>query len=168
MSLFIHTSKELGLQPIAETSTTQRHPLGMKVEARDNATTAYGMGTFVYLKGVADTAVGSWVTINYDDGSTALLAANAIGPVGIAMSANVASQYGWYQIRGKGVGKALTGYADNALVFATATAGSVDDAVVDGDMVHLAKGASALDTPSAGFAEFEIQFPYTDDITTND
>lgn len=162
---FIPLTQEVALQPIAETSTTQNHPLGKKIEAYDPT---YGSGEFVYLKGVASTAVGSWATINYDDGSTTLLAANAIGPVGVAMSANVASQYGWYQVRGKAVGKALTGYVDNALVFATGTAGSVDDAVVDGDMVHLAKGASDVDTPSSGLAEFEIQYPYTDDITTND
>lgn len=166
----IQTSRA-GLQPIAETSTTKKVPLGTIVTAVHESTTGsttYGSGEFIYLLGVASTAIGSWVTYNLDDGSTALLAANAIGPVAIAMSANVASQYGWYQISGKAVGKALTGYADNGLVFATATAGSVDDAVVDGDMVHLAKGASALDTPSTGFAEFEISRPYTDDITTND
>ncbi len=154
-----------GSQAIADTSTTQRHPLGTIVTAYDPT---YGAGEFIYLLGVASTAVGSWVTYNADDFSTTLLVANAIGPVAVSMSANVASQYGWYQISGKAVGKALTGYVDNALVWATSTAGSVDDAVVDGDMVHLAKGASALDTPSTGFAEFEIHRPYTDDITTND
>lgn len=162
---YVITEPVIGFQPIATTDTVQNHRLGTIVKAEDET---YGGGEFIYLKGVASTVVGSWVTYNLDDGSTALLAANAIGPVAVAMSANVASQYGWYQISGKAVGKALTGYVDNALVWATATAGSVDDAVVDGDMVHLAKGASALDTPSAGFAEFEISRPYTDDITTND
>lgn len=152
-------------QAIADTSTTKKAVLGTRIQAKDPT---YGVGEFIYLKGVANTAVGSWVTINSDDFSTALLAANAIGPVGVAMSACVADNYGWYQIHGKAVGKALSGYVDNALVFATATAGSVDDAVVDGDMVHLAKGASAVDTPSSGLAEFEIAYPYTDDITTND
>ena len=155
----------LGMQAIAVTDTVQNHKLGTIVRAEDPT---YGAGEFIYLKGVASTAIGSWVTYNLDDGSTALLAANAIGPVGVAMSANVASQYGWYQISGKAVGKALTGYVDNALVWGTATAGSVDDTVVDGDMVHLAKGASAVDTPSTGLAEFEISRPYTDDIATND
>lgn len=159
------TNHIIGMQPIATTDTVKNHDLGTIVHAVDPT---YGAGEFIYLLGVASTAIGSWVTYNLDDGSTTLLAANAIGPVGVAMSANVASQYGWYQISGKAVGKALTGYVDNALVWATATAGSVDDAVVDGDMVHLAKGASALDIPSAGFAEFEISRPYTDDITTND
>jgi hypothetical protein len=152
-------------QANAETSTTARHSLGQIVRAKDPS---YGVGEFIYLKGVASTAIGSWVTYNADDWSTALLAANAIGPVAVSMSANVADQYGWYQIEGKAVGKALASYADNGLVFATATAGSVDDAVVDGDMVHLAKGASAIDTPSTGFAEFEIHRPYNDDIATND
>jgi hypothetical protein len=31
--------------------------------------------------------------------------------------------------------------------------------------VKLAKGASAIDTPSAGFAEFEIHRPFMDDAT---
>lgn len=162
---YVIQENSLGWQPIATTETTQKHPLGTIVKASDPT---YGSGEFIYLKGVVSTAVGSWATINLDDGSTTLLVANAIGPVGVAMSANVASQYGWYQISGKAVGKALTGYVDNALVWATSTAGSVDDTVVDGDMVHLAKGASAVDTPSTGLAEFEISRPYTDDITTND
>lgn len=161
MAFLISDASPVGGQAIAETSTVQRHPLGTIARAVDPT---YGAGEFIYLAGVASTAVGSWVTYNLDDGSTALLAANAIGPVAVAMSANVASQYGWYQISGKAVGKALASYADNALVYATATAGSVDDAVVAGDKVRLAKGASAVDTPSTGLAEFEISRPFVDDI----
>lgn len=147
-------------QLIADTSTTQLLPLGTRVRATDSS---LGEGEFVYLLGVASTAVGSWVTFNEADFSTALLAANAIGQVAVAMSANVANQYGWYQVRGKAVGKALTGFLDNANVYATATAGSVDDAVVAGDRVKKAKGASAVDTPSTGLAYFEIDAPFMDD-----
>lgn len=149
-------------QAIADTSTTAKAELGLIVQAKDPT---YGAGEFIYLKGVASTAIGSWVTYNADDNSTTLLAANAIGPVAVAMSANVASQYGWYQIGGKAVGKALADYVDNALVYATATAGSIDDAVVAGDRVKLAIGASAVGTPSTGLAEFEIQRPFMDDAT---
>ena len=147
-------------QKIADTSTTQKLPLGTEVRAED---ATYGAGTFKYLRGVASTGVGDWVTYNADDGSTALLAANAIGPVAVSMSANVANQFGWYQIVGKAVGKCLAGFVDNANVYATATAGSVDDAVVSGDRVKNAKGASAIDTPSTGLAEFEIDRPFMDD-----
>ena len=155
----------VGMQSIGDTSTTQNEVLGTIVQANDVASTAYGAGEFIYLKGVASTVLGSFVTYNADDNSTALLAANAIGPAAVSMSINVASQYGWYQISGKAVGKAKASYADNGLVYATSTAGSIDDAVVAGDRVKLAKGASAVDTPSSGLAEFEIQRPFMDDGT---
>lgn len=160
---FTITENRLGLPAIDETKTTQADiQLGTIVTAEDST---YGAGEFIYLEGVASTGVGDWVTYNADDFSTTLLAADAIGPVAVAMSANVASQYGWYQIQGKAVGKTLTGYADNGLVYATATAGSVDDAVVAGDRVKRAKGASAVGTPSSGLAEFEIDRPFMDDAT---
>lgn len=157
---FFPTETRIGFQPIANTETSALVSLGTIVRAVDPV---YGAGEFIYLAGVASTAVGSWVTYNPDDFSTTLLAANAIGPVAVAMSANVASQYGWYQIQGKAVGKVLSGFVDNANVYATATAGSVDDAVVAGDRVKGAVGASAIGTPSAGLAEFEIARPFMDD-----
>lgn len=123
----------------------------------------YGVGEFIYLKGVANTAIGSWVTYNADDFSTTLLAANAIGPVAVAMAATVANEFGWYQISGKAIGLCLAGFVDDANVYATATAGSVDDAVVAGDRVKNAKGASAIGVPSGSFAEFEISRPFMDD-----
>lgn len=150
----------IGYQPIALTDDVANHKLGTIVRADDPV---YGAGEFIYLRGVASTVVGSWVTYSLDDGTTALLAANAIDPVAVAMSANTANRFGWYQISGKAVGLALTGFLDNANVYATATAGSVDDAIVAGDRVKLAKGASAVGTPSAGLAEFEISRPFMDD-----
>lgn len=172
---FVHQTPSLGMPPITDHSTAistmsvgGRIPgvkAGMIVQAVDPT---YGMGEFIYLKGLDATVLGSWVTYNNDDWSTTLLAANAIGPVAVAMSICVTGEYGWYQIKGKAVGKAAALYADDGLVFSTASAGIVDDAVVDGDMVHLAKGASAVDTPSTGLAEFEINYPYVDDIASND
>jgi hypothetical protein len=148
------------LQAIGEVSTTVQVPLGTIVVAEDPV---YGSGEFIYLTGLAATAIGTWVTYNSDDNSTTLLAANAIGPVAVAMSATVASTYGWYQISGKAIGLCLALFADNANVYATGTAGSVDDAVVAGDRVKNAKGASAIGTPSGSFAEFEIARPFMDD-----
>jgi hypothetical protein len=163
MPNFVSIEQEVIKQKLDETSTTQNFPLGKIIQAYDKDTTAYGAGEFIYLKGVASTVVGSWVHYNADDYSTSLLAANDIGSVAIAMSDCVASNYGWYQIKGKAVGKALTGFLDNANVYSTATAGSVDDAVVAGDRVKNAKGASAVGTPSSGLAEFEIDRPFVDD-----
>lgn len=159
---YVVTDTRIGVQPIdlTETSAAAAVPLGTIVQAAD---ATLGSGEFVYLKGVASTAIGSWVTYNATDFSTELLAANAIAPVAVAMSANVASKYGWYQISGKAVGLVLAGFVDNANVYATATAGSVDDAIVAGDRVKLAKGASAVGTPAAGQAYFEIHRPFMDD-----
>jgi len=163
MSKFVPVNSLVIPQAIEEISTTQLLPLGTRVRAVDTASTAYGEGEFIYLQGVASTVLGSVVTYNQDDHSTALLAANAIAPVAFAMGANVASSYGWYQIFGKAVGKVLASFADNANCYATATAGSIDDAVVAGDRVKNCKGASAIDTPATGLAELEIQYPYMDD-----
>lgn len=164
------SSPQLGLPLIAATvadnssnSAAGRAPgpnLGTIVIASDPT---YGNGEFIYLKGLAATAVGTWVTYNSDDYSTALLAANAIGPVAVAMSANLAGFNGWYQIGGKAIGLCLAGFVDNANVYSTATPGSVDDAVVAGDRIQNCKGASAIGTPSGSFAEFEIQRPFVND-----
>lgn len=156
-----------GSQPIASTSTTQLHPLGTRVRAVDRGSNQNGEGEFVYVKGVTDGAVGSWVGINQDDYSVTLAVADGIyDSVGVLMAALSASTiYGWAQVRGKAVGKALTAFADNGQVYLTATAGSVDDQAVAGDRVHNAKGASALDGPATGMAEFEIFYPSTDDNT---
>lgn len=150
------TNSVVGNQPIATTSTTQNHPVGKIVTARDPT---YGEGEFIYLLGVAGTAVGSWVTYNMDDGSTTGLVADAMGPVAIAMSANVASQYGWYQISGKAVGKCLTAFADNGKVYITATSMTVDDTSVAGDLVIGAIGASTT-VADSGVADFEISRPF--------
>ena len=162
MSNYKIISPRIGLQRIDQTDTVQNHELGAIVQAKDVAATNYGVGEFIYLKGVASTAVGSVVLYNADDFTTTLLVPDSIGPVAVAMSANVASQYGWYQIQGKAAVKAGT-VADNANVYGTATAGQVDDAVVAGDRVKNARFASADGTPSAGLAECEIHRPFVDD-----
>lgn len=167
MSNWVSTETWVNPQAISDTSTTQKLPLGTIIRARDQASTAYGSGEFIYLKGVASTVVGSCVVYNPDDFSTTLASANAIGPLAFAMSINVASQYGWYQIQGKAVGKVLAAFADNADCYLTATAGSLDDADVAGDYVSGCKGASAIDTPSTGLAELEIWRPFVRDGLDN-
>lgn len=104
------TSPYIGAQPIANTETTQKHPLGTIVKAVDPT---YGEGEFIYLLGVANTAVGSVVVYNTSGYQTTLAPAgtNLPQPVAIAMSANVASQYGWYQISGRAIAKKTSGLA---------------------------------------------------------
>jgi hypothetical protein len=93
------TDCRIGTQPIADTDTEQKHKLGTIVRAVDPT---YGEAEFIYLKGVASTAVGSLVTYNTSGFTTALapVGTNKAQPIAVAMSANVANQYGWYQISG--------------------------------------------------------------------
>jgi hypothetical protein len=143
--------------------TVPQFPLGQTVEAKSKT---LNTGEFIYLKGVTSCVEGSFVTYSAKDFTAVLLAANAIGSVGIACAAvDAATKYGWFQIRGKAVGKVAASYADNALVYATATAGVADDAVVAGDRVKQANSVSAIDTPVTGFAYISIQYPWMDDAT---
>lgn len=125
MSNFTPITPLLGIQPIAVTSTTKNHALGFIVEAVDST---LGQGEFVYLQGVASTVIGSSVvydTVNY---LTALapIGSNKPQPVAFAMSANVANQFGWYQISGNASAVKTSGLAiaSNAAV-GILTAGKV-------------------------------------------
>ncbi len=142
-------------------SSTQLHDLGMIVRATDTASTAQGMGEFIYLAGVASTAIRDWVTYNSDDWSTTRLIANAVGPVAIAMATTLANMYGWYQISGKAVGSCMTSYADDGIVYIGSVTGQVDDTSVAGDIVFNAKGASTT-TDDSAIADFEIARPFVD------
>ena len=93
-----------GAQPIANTEAAAKHPLGTIIRAVDPT---YGEGEFIYLLGVASTAVGSIVTYDPSTYQTTLCAVGGSipRPIAVAMSANVATQYGWYQISGVAVMK---------------------------------------------------------------
>lgn len=84
--------------------------LGMIVRAFDPT---YGMGEFILLAGVANTAVGTVVTYDGTTYATSIPTASAVNksgmPLAVAMSANTSSsQYAWYQIQGTAVVKKTT------------------------------------------------------------
>jgi hypothetical protein len=157
---FIISDGIAGNQPIATTSTTQNHPLGQIVDAVDPT---LGAGEFVYLKGVASTVIGSWVSYNADAWTTALIAPDVIGPIAVAMSANDAStSFGWYQISGKG--SAAAADVDSGYVYIDSVAGYCDDAVVAGDKVHNARWISEDDSTLTPIrAEVLLARPFTTD-----
>lgn len=163
MAYTITNQGMIGSQPIATVSTVKNHPLGTIVQASDPT---YGNAEFIYLTGVVGTVAGSWVTYDINGVST-LLAASAVGPVGIAMGANVASSYGWYMIHGKhsaALAWTTLTLASNAILYATASAGLVDDAVVSGDKIRRAKADEAK-TSLAATVSVEI---YRPDVNNED
>ena len=135
-----------------------------------HATKKYRLGTrkrdvagneFVYLKGVTNCANGSWVV--YDElGVTTLMVTTSTGQVAIARAAvDASTKYGWFQIYGSGQGLALTAFADNGTVNATATDGSVDDNSLTAAEIQVfgAWGRSAVNETTL-LATFQISYPY--------
>ncbi len=152
---FRSTTAPAGCQPISESSATQNHPLGMIIKAFDQT---YGEGEFIYLKGVASTAAGDLCCFNQAAGTSVrsiISGTGSSGPCGVAMSANVASQYGWYQIGGAGPVKAATVSA-NTSAFITATAGQIDDLASVGNRVD---GMLIKAADSGGFATCQFNGP---------
>ena len=105
----------------------------------------YGEGEFIMLVGVASTVVGSLVTYNATTYQTALSAntANQATPVAVAMAANTAGLFGWYQIGGLAVIK-KTAVATNAqvAVYQSATVGRIMATAASGKQVLGARSAN--------------------------
>ena len=129
-------------QAIDETSSLQNNPLGLIVRARDGGSTQLGVGEFIYLPGVASTVVGSAARIIESATGTPALpgyatelfaAATTVGAMGVSMSANVASQYGWYQVSGlakvhvTAAAVSTTLVLEGEPVYPSTTAGAVTD-----------------------------------------
>ena len=111
---------------------------GEIITAQDSTT--YHGGEFIWLRGVASTAVGSLVT--YDTlASTTTLAphtANLAQPLAVAMAANtVTTSFAWYQIAGVAVIKRVTGGKTSPAVplFLSGTVGSVQSTASAGKEV---------------------------------
>ena len=128
---------------------------------------------YIYLQGIASVAAGSWVTYDVTSttgSTTALLAANGKGPVAIAMAAIVANKFGWFQIFGLNLAaKAISGgdAAAGAVVYGPATAGSVDDVAVAGDLLEgaLFTVQEGEVSAGAGYAGVFITYPFVSDAS---
>ena len=114
--------------PLTQIDTVAQYALGSRVQDKN-------CNEYIYLLGVASTVAGSAVTFT-GAFATALAVADAVGPVGFAMAATVASKYGWYQIAGLATGITLTAVVTQLPLYLTATAGELDDAAVGADIVY--------------------------------
>lgn len=139
-------------QGATETDTVRQHPLGTYRWARDNVSGVRAL--LVYLQGVASTVVGDAVVYTHA-GLTTRIVATSRGPAAVALSANVANQYGWYVVLGTTPVRAAT-VAANTPAFASATAGTLDDAVSATNKVD---GLIFTSTDAGGFASAVLHFP---------
>ena len=123
--------------------------LGTIVRAFDPT---YGEGEFILLLGVAATEVGLVVKYNATTYQTVVVTNTAVQdvPVAVAMSANLAGTFGWYQIAGNAVvKKTAVAVTPQVTVFLSATAGRVKVLASAGLQVVAARSAN-LATIAAG------------------
>lgn len=155
----------VGHQPVANTDTVQNHPVGTIMQAWDPT---YGSAEFIYLLGVASTEVGSLVTYNATDGQTTLAVPGAgiTLPVAVAMSANVASQYGWYQISGLARAHIASATSAAAGIAIGSSAGTVIAAATSNEIQGAVTAAvsSATSGTDAGFITVLLQRPIMSDV----
>lgn len=155
-------------QAIDATSTVQNYPLGTRVKAVDPV---LGGAEFVYLTGVASTVAGDAVTFTGAFATVRDTGTNSKGALAIAMSACVASNYGWYCVKGRCLVNIAGDVTALPAYLVDATAGVVDDAIVATNHVTnaslalgLAAGGSAIvgttDTTPANKTVVLINDPY--------
>jgi len=121
---------------------TPPNVLGKIVRADDPT---YGEGEFILLLGVAGTEIGSVVKYNATTYQTVLVTNTAVQdvPVAVAMSANLAGTFGWYQISGNAViKKTAVAVTPQVTVFLSATAGRVKVLASAGLQVVAARSAN--------------------------
>jgi hypothetical protein len=179
------TEHRLGLTPIANTDAGAQingagvylppaagaAKPGMIVRAVDPI---YGEGEFVYLQGAASTVVGSVVTWSGVNGTTvqsyqtALAASNAnlAQPLAVAMAANLANSWGWYQIGGNAVCATNGTLAAGPGPVYLAGSGQLTSTAAAGKQVENAVNVSATGTPGTNLAIVSIDRPHAQGAIT--
>jgi hypothetical protein len=134
----------------------------------------YGVGEFIYLKGVASTVLGSMVTYDGNDGSgnpsfqTAIApsTANLAQPLAVATGPILANQYGWYQITGSAIVATNGTLAAGPGPVYLAGSGQVTSTPAAGKQVLNARNETATGTPAANQAVVKINRPFAQGAIT--
>lgn len=120
---------------------------------------------YVYLQGIGSVANGDFVTYYITSAAasvTARLVANAIGLVAVAQAAIVAAKFGWFMIAGNDLtANITTAAAAGAALYATATAGRVDDTKVTGDLIV---GAVCSVLAAGNVGGVSLNYPSVNDV----
>jgi hypothetical protein len=139
--------------------TTAKNPLGMRTHGVDD----FGnTAEFIYMQGVGSVIVGSVVTFD-EAGVTTLIAANAKGPVAVAMGIlDATTKFGWFCIQGTVKCDVVANSADNSTVGRETTDGKIGDGRAAGDQIANAFQRETVTT--AALAYVQIDHPFVDDF----
>lgn len=147
----------LGSQPIADTSTTQKHPLGLTVRAKDDTA---GAAEFMYVQASNSISQYDAVAIKAGYKIAPLTLTNAalaveVGFSQIAIGAKL--DYAWTMKGGRPIVKVAVGVQAGGVLYATATGGVLDDTSAS----VLVQGVVAVTevTNSAGTTTCVARFP---------
>lgn len=137
-----------------DVDTEARNVVGTRAFGRD---TTGNSAEYIYLKGIGSTIVGSVVTFD-ELGVTALIAANAKGPVAVATGLTVASTWGWYGIQGAFLTDVVANSADNSTIGRETIDGKVGDGRAAGDQIANAFQRAATTTAAVVLCQFDHSF----------
>lgn len=161
----------LGASVPGSVDTTATVPIGTVSKFRDPT---LGEGTFIYLTGVASTAVGNivsyqvqYVAAGAPTSATVRWAGTAITgcPLAVATAATVASTFGWYQVVGAAVCSISGTVAAGNPMYWQATA-TISATPVASKQMSNAVAASANAVPAAGQAVVQVAWPFAQGAIT--
>jgi hypothetical protein len=139
----VSTSNLIGVS-LGYTDTAAQFNVGTVVNLDDG-------GQAVYVLASSDVAQYSAVSVRFDNTVVPITTTNSANSkvVGFAQASIASAYYGWVQIGGKPIVKLAASCAPFVPLYTTATAGTLDDAVVSGGLVA---GIVALTTASGATA----------------
>jgi len=114
--------------PLSAVDTTAKYTVGSIVEDGNG-------NEYIYLLGVAGVALGSCVSYNPATFATTIGSGASAGRLAFAMAAILATQYGWFCIKGNAP-CVTAGTTVAAAAAFLAAAGAIDDAVVATDRIE--------------------------------
>jgi len=122
-----------------------------------------GENEYIFLKGITGVTSTTRMVTYTNAYVTALLTANAIGPVAVFMAdVDANTKFGWAQIKGSCPEATSDAIATNAALYIDATAGRVDDAAVTGDLVV---GIVSRSTDaSTNIFTAQLNYPFVTDV----
>jgi hypothetical protein len=120
-----------------EVHSTQLNTVGVVREFSD--------GHYIYLAGVTGTVSGDFICFKPGVYTTARLTTGMRGNVAIATAAvDATTKWGWFGYVGSFAANCLSATLSNGFLFATATAGSAEDALIKNEQI---RGATATGAP---------------------
>lgn len=147
--------------------TVSRLPVGTVAQFRDLGAQGLGVGTFIWLPGVASTVFGDVVAYTISDGAASggtTVRWDGTGatarPLAIATAATIASTWGWYQIGGAAIVNCAASVSAAAAAYYGGTTAELDDAQSNGKQVMNAFFASGSDGASPLKAVLTMQYPF--------